>query len=110
MASILVDSPQDSLVAEEWFIELTVVSEAHVSHYRSHLGVGCLVVFDPYLHSDRTGQRREQQMAKVAPRTGDTLGPFTESMFCELTRKNKMHCSLYLPGRDGRLLAVQGKF
>ena len=37
--------------------ELTVVSEAHVSHYRSHLGVGCLVVFDPYLHSDRTAHR-----------------------------------------------------
>ena len=49
--------PQDSLVAEERFIELTVVSEAHVSHYRSHLGVGCLVVFDPYLHLDRTAHR-----------------------------------------------------
>ena len=53
---MLIDSPQDSLVAEEQFIELTVVLEAHVSHYRSHLGVGCLVVFDPLpsLGPDRT--------------------------------------------------------
>ena len=34
--------------------DVTVVT---VSHYCSHFGVGCLVVFDPYLHPDRTAQR-----------------------------------------------------
>ena len=33
-------------------------------HYRSHLGVGCLVVFDPYLHSDRTAHREGIDPAK----------------------------------------------
>ena len=35
-------------------------------HYCSHLGVGCLVVFDPYLHSDQTAHRASLSKAACA--------------------------------------------
>ena len=106
--SILVNSPQDSLVAEEQFIELTVVSEVHVSHYRSHLGVGCLVVFDPYLHSDRTAQRESCPLHEHFSNAEKTLDEIEGQLFPEFdgTERPRAVCILGEEWAEGKLKAL----